>query len=139
MPQHSGKPLVQKLGIKAGERVLVVRGPKDYESLIQPIPGVVILRRSGKGPFDVIHVFATRVRELEADLHRLSAIMRDDGVIWASWPKKSSGVVTDLDDNTVRTLALEIGLVDVKVCAVDDTWSGLKLVRRLRDREVRRR
>jgi hypothetical protein len=134
MPEHSGKLLVQKLGIQAGHSVLVVSGPKDYESLIQPIPQGVTLRRSGKGPFDVIHVFSTRGRALEADLLRLSAMMSDEGMIWASWPRRSSGVATDLDDSAVRGIALRVGLVDVKVCAIDETWSGLKLVRRLTDR-----
>jgi hypothetical protein len=134
MPGYSGKSLGQKLGIKPGHRVLVVSGPKNYKSLIQPIPDGVILRRSGEGRFDVIHVFARETKALEADLRHLEAIMPDDGMIWASWPKKSSGVATDLDENVVRQLALAIGLVDVKVCAVDDTWAGLKLVRRVKDR-----
>jgi hypothetical protein len=87
----------------------------------------------------MIHVFSTRVRELEPELRRLEAMMPDQGMIWVSWPKRSSGVSTDLDENTVRELALKARLVDVKVCAVDETWSGLKLVRRLKDRGARRR
>jgi hypothetical protein len=134
MPGNSGKTLVQKLGIKAGHKVLVVSGPKNYKSLVQPMPEGVRLRRSGGGHFDVIHLFSTRAEVFEAELLRLAAMMPDDGMIWASWPKKSSSVATDLDENTVRELALKIGLVDVKVCAVDETWSGLKLVRRLKDR-----
>jgi hypothetical protein len=139
MPGYSGKSLAQKLGIKAGHRVLVVSGPKDYKSLVQPIPDRVSLRRSGGGRFDIIHLFSSQAKVLEAELRRLAAIMPDDGMIWASWPKKSSGVETDLDENVVRSLALKIGLVDVKVCAVDETWSGLKLVRRVRDRGGSRR
>jgi hypothetical protein len=134
MPGNSGKTLAQKLGIKPGHKVLVVSGPKNYKSLVQPMPEGVRLRRSGDGHFDVIHLFSTRAEVFEAELLRLAAMMPDDGMIWASWPKKSSGVATDLDENTVRELALKIGLVDVKVCAVDETWSGLKLVRRLKDR-----
>lgn len=134
MPGYSGKPLAQKLGIKPGYTVLVVSGPRDYRALIDPVPDRVKIRRSGDGPFAVIHVFSTRAKGLAAKLRRLAAIMPDDGMIWVSWPKKSSGVATDLDENAVRELALAIGLVDVKVCAVDETWSGLKLVRRVRDR-----
>jgi hypothetical protein len=134
MPGYSGKPLTQKLGIKPGFTVLVVSGPRDYRRLIDPVPERVKIRRSGVGPFDVIHVFSTQSKRLAEDLRRMEAIMPDEGMIWASWPKKSSGVGTDLDENAVRELALAIGLVDVKVCAVDDTWSGLKLVRRVRDR-----
>jgi hypothetical protein len=138
MPGSSDKPLAEKLGIKAGYKVLVVSGPKNYRSLIEPIPAGVDLRRSERGRFDVIHVFSTKASALEADLRRLARIMPDDGMIWASWPKKSSGVPTDLNDSVVRRLALKIGLVDVKVCAIDQTWSGLKLVRRVTDRAGRR-
>lgn len=139
MPGYSGKSLADKLGIKAGHRVLVVSGPKGYRSLLGALPDGVSLRRSGSGRFDVIHVFSGQRKALEAELRRLAVIMPDEGMIWASWPKKSSGVATDLDENAVRELALKVGLVDVKVCAVDETWSGLKLVRRLKDRGARRR
>ncbi|HLC02526.1 MAG TPA: DUF3052 family protein [Anaerolineales bacterium] len=137
MPGYSGKPLAQKLGIKAGHKVLVVSGPRDYRSLVEPLPNGVSLRRSGNGPFDMIHVFSKQAQALEPELRRLEVIMPDDGMIWVSWPKKSSGSATDLDENAVREVALRIGLVDVKVCAVDETWSGLKLVRRLKDRADR--
>jgi hypothetical protein len=139
MAGYSRTPLSRKLGIKPGFNVLIIAPPRHYRALLEPLPVGVRLRRSGAGPFDMIHVFSTRVRELEPELRRLEAMMPDQGMIWVSWPKRSSGVSTDLDENTVRELALKARLVDVKVCAVDETWSGLKLVRRLKDRGARRR
>jgi len=139
MAGYSGRSLSQKLGIKPGFRLLVVGPPKHYRSLLDPLPEGVSLRRSGEGPFDMIHLFATRAQTLASELRRLDRIMPDNGMIWVSWPKKSSGAETDIDENTIRQVALKTGLVDVKVCAVDETWSGLKLVRRVKDRQPLRR
>ena len=125
---YSGTPLAKKLGIGAGCRLRLLAAPPNYAALVAPLPaGVRLVRRSGADA-DLIHVFATRRVELERALRSSLAAMRADAVLWVSWPKKSAAVPGDLSENQVRELALPLGLVDVKVCAVDETWSGLKLV-----------
>ncbi|MBA8882359.1 DUF3052 family protein [Dokdonella fugitiva] len=126
---YSGKPVWQKLGLAAERRVLVRHAPSDYAALVGMPPP--LLRLVGpRAAFDLAHVFVTTRAQLAAELAALDARLPDDGTIWVSWPKKSSGVATDVVEDAVREVALPLGLVDVKVCAVDATWSGLKLVRR---------
>jgi hypothetical protein len=133
---YSGTPLPHKLGIKPGHRVLLDAAPPGFESeLLVPLPDdVTVQRRPGRARYDVVVAFrpdtATYVRHLERDIDHTTVA----GSLWIAWPKKASGVVTDLTENVVRRAALDAGVVDVKVCAIDATWSGLKLVRRLKDR-----
>jgi len=125
---YSGTPLVRKLGIREGASVFAVGAPKDYRKLVSPLPeGVRMLARAGRD-MDVIHIFSASRAELEQRVNALLPKLKQDGMIWVSWPKKAAKVPTDVTEDTVREIALPLGLVDVKVCAVDDTWSGLKLV-----------
>jgi hypothetical protein len=131
---YSGTPLARKLGIVAGDDVFLVGAPKDYQELVKPLPdGVRFVARMGKET-DVVHVFATERSKLEKAIAATRAKLKPEGVIWASWPKKSSKVATNITEDTIREIALPMGLVDVKVCAVDDVWSGLKLVIRRENR-----
>jgi hypothetical protein len=125
---YSGTPLAQKLGIKAGCRLYAQSAPADYLELLAPLPARVDLVGHPDATTDVIHVFATRRSVLARALAAARARMRPDAALWASWPKQASGVATDITEDTVRELALPLDLVDIKVCAVDATWSGLKLV-----------
>jgi hypothetical protein len=127
---YSGKPLVQKLGLRPGLSVYVGQGPSHVDQLLAGAPYTTRLPRQ----VDAVLTFHDRRRGLERRLPTLTDHLVPDGMIWVCWPKRASGVPTDLTEDVVRELALAGGLVDVKVCAVDDTWSGLKLVRRLRDR-----
>ena len=125
---YSGTPLAKKLGIKADTRLLPLHAPGEYESLLKPLPpGVRFDRRAGEG-VDIVHVFVTRRAELQRQLSALRRTLRADAAVWVSWPKKSAKVETDITEDTIREVALPLGFVDVKVCAVSDIWSGLKLV-----------
>lgn len=126
---YSGKPAWQKLGLDRAARVLVRGAPHDYATLVGA-PAAALNLVGARAAFDLAHVFADRRETLAAALDALDARLPDDGVLWVSWPKKTSGVATDISEDVVRELALPLGLVDVKVCAIDATWSGLKLVRR---------
>ena len=131
---YSGTPLAQKLGLKPATRAVVLGAPQDYGRLVSPLPpGVRVVSRLPRTA-SFIHCFVKQRSELEQQLPRLARALEDSGKLWVSWPKKSSGVATDVTEAVVRVAALANQLVDVKVCAVDETWSGLKLVRRLRDR-----
>jgi hypothetical protein len=140
MAGYSGTPLAQKLGIKAGARVGVVRPPPDFEVTLGALPAGVVpeVVRRGKQTFDVMICFATRDAEVARDLPALKQRMNPAAGLWMAWPKKTaakaSGVPTDLDENVIRSYGLAAGLVDNKVCAVDGTWSGLRFVIRLSDR-----
>ncbi|MBS0378211.1 MAG: DUF3052 family protein [Proteobacteria bacterium] len=125
---YSGTPLAAKLGIRAGRRVYVSRAPEDYAALLAPLPPDVRFVRRIDARTDLVHLFDTQDARLAASLARAPAAMRADAVIWVSWPKKSSGLPTEVTEDEVRRVALPLGLVDVKVCAVDATWSALKLV-----------
>jgi hypothetical protein len=125
---YSGTPLAKKLGLKAGCRLFLKAAPTHYAQLIAPPPAGLRQVTRIDAETDVIHVFATARRVLERELRQARERMRADAVVWVSWPKKTSGVDTDLSENVVRAVALPMGLVDIKVCAVDDTWSGLKLM-----------
>ena len=130
---YSGKPVWQKLGLAAHLRVRVLHAPGDYAALVGLAPEALQLA-GPRAPFDLAHLFADRAAELAHALDRLAASLPAGGVIWVSWPKKAAKVPTDITEDTVRELALPLGLVDVKVCAVDAVWSGLKLVWRREQR-----
>jgi len=123
MAGYSGTPLLKKLGIKVGDRVLVKNAPAAIPEELAAIPKVRVIR-----DLDVALLFATSIPQFNAGFAALSSALRPDGAIWAAWPKKSSGMQTDLTENGIRGAALKTPFVDVKVCAIDDTWSGLKLV-----------
>ena len=134
MADYSGTPLPGKLGIKPGARVFAVDAPKIYQTLISPLPAKAALVSTFDDTVDVVHVFVTRKVDLLLFLKTAISKMRRDAAIWVSWPKKVSGMSTDVTENTIREVALPLGFVDIKVCAVDDTWSGLKLVIRKENR-----
>jgi hypothetical protein len=129
---YSGTPLVDKLGIKPGARLQFVTEPRDFAGLLGGLPDGT--RIASRGSLDFAMLFVKARSELEKRFARLRDRLEPNGMLWVAWPKKASGVETDLTEGIVRTFGLESGLVDVKVCAVDDTWSGLKFVRRLKDR-----
>jgi hypothetical protein len=133
---YSGTPLVAKLGIKAGSSIAIVGAPRGYSAVLGPLPVGVVRRASieGREPFDLIHAFVRRSAQLGGIFRAAKRALKKNGALWMSWPKKSSGAPTDLDENVIRHAGLAHGLVDVKVCAVDETWSGLKFVYRLSDR-----
>jgi hypothetical protein len=138
MAGYSGTPLAKKLGIKSGSRVFLSKAPKNYASLVAPLPdGVQMGARIG-ATTDLVHLFVTSRHDLERTLRRALTKSRSDASIWVSWPKKSSGVPTDITEDTIRAVALPMGLVDIKVCAVDEVWSGLKLVVRKAHRKDNR-
>jgi len=132
---YSGKPLAQKLGIREGDALAFLNAPDGYDRLLGELPAGVTVAQELKGQYDFIQVFATRRTNLERELPILKAKLKQGGMIWVSWPKASSGLQTNLSDRVVREVGLKNGLVDVKVCAVDDSWSALKFVRRLSDRK----
>jgi hypothetical protein len=124
---YSGKPVWMKLGIASELRVLTCNAPDAYAALIG-LREADLTRAAPRGAFDLAHVFATSSAKLAAELKTLSKRLPAQGVIWVSWPKKAAKVATDITEDTVREIALPMGLVDVKVCAIDEVWSGLKLV-----------
>jgi hypothetical protein len=125
---YSGTPLAKKLGIKAGSKVLLAGAPAALQELLAPLPeGVAFVRKAGE-QVDVAHVFATDRAALATQLAHMRDALRPDAILWISWPKKASKVATTVTEDVIRELALPMGWVDVKVCAVDETWSGLKLV-----------
>ena len=128
MAGYSGTPLIKKLGLSAGVVAFVRNEPPSYWDWLSPLPeGVVVKKRMAPG-LSFVHVFVKSASELKREVLAARKALTPGGMIWVSWPKKSSGVVTDLDENVIRDFALKNGLVDVKVCAVDEVWSGLKLV-----------
>ena len=128
MAGYSGTPLVKKLGIREGFKILLINAPPDYRTLIAPLPAEVSFITSANSATNFVHAFATRRLELTRLLPSLRRKLPHDALIWVSWPKKSSKVPTDVTESTIREVALPLGFVDVKVCAVTDVWSGLKLV-----------
>jgi hypothetical protein len=132
MVGYSGTPLSKKLGLKPGLRAFLQGTPADHESLFAELDHAKGLR----GPLDYLHMFEVDRAALAKALPKFAAAMDDAGMLWISWPKKASGRATSLDENAVRELGLAAGLVDVKVCAVDGVWSGLKFMRRLADRSA---
>jgi hypothetical protein len=134
MAGYSGTPLPQKLGIKPGNRVAILRAPDGLHKSLRPLPEDTVLRTRARGSVDVILFFVKRRAELERRIARLMSALRPTGGLWIAWPKRSSEIPTDITEDAVRDVALPLGLVDNKVCAIDDTWSGLRLVIRLENR-----
>ncbi len=127
-PGYSGTPLARKLGIAPGSEVLVVGAPTEYRQWLEPLPpGVTFAGKAGKGT-SLVHLFLRERADLAAHLVRLRATLDPQVAVWVSWPKKASKVPTSITEDVVRELALPVGYVDIKVCAVSDIWSGLKLV-----------
>ena len=131
---YSGTPLVRKLGIKPQARLGLISAPEDFLVLLGELPEDVSVRSRARGPLDVIVAFFLDRSELVRRLPALKAALDQAGGLWIAWPKRASGVATDVTENVVRELGLAAGLVDNKICAIDGTWSGLRLVYRLRDR-----
>ena len=125
---YSGTPLPAKLGLKAGMTVLLVGAPPGYDETLQPWPDGLRFVASASAAVGLVQAFHTRRTELAADLRRFRQVLAPDAVLWVSWPKKASKVPTDITEDVIRELALPLDWVDVKVCAVDAVWSGLKLV-----------
>jgi hypothetical protein len=139
MAGYSGTPLAKKLGIKEGQRVALVAAPDGFDDTLGELPPVALQRGlAGSAPLDVIVLFVMRRADLEKQLPRVRKRMADAAGFWVAWPKKASGVATDMTEDVVRAVALPTGLVDNKVCAIDDTWSGLRLVIRLSERAKKR-
>lgn len=133
MAGYSGTPLPRKLGIKEGHKVVVLGAPDGFA-----LDGVEFGTSLGKSPANVIVAFFTRAKDVAARFQKIASSLDPAGGFWVAWPKKSSGMATDLDENRIRDIGLEVGLVDNKVCAIDDTWSGLRFVVRVADRPKKR-
>jgi hypothetical protein len=129
---YSGTPLVAKLGLKAGARMQLVSAPADFGETLGRMPEG--LKAMTRGTLDFAMLFVIAKSEMKKQFPALRDRLESNGTLWVAWPKKASGVETDLSEGLVRSIGLEAGLVDVKVCAVDNIWSGLKFVRRLKDR-----
>jgi hypothetical protein len=138
MAGYSGTPLVKKLGFKEGFQAALVNAPKDFEKELAPLPGNVTFS-AGNLPkaLDLIILFVDSQKMLTQQFPKLARKLSQNGMLWIAWPKKASSITTDLSDNSVRHIGLAAGLVDVKVCAINDIWSGLKFVYRLEDRKPR--
>ena len=134
MTGYSGTPLAAKLGIKPGMTMRAVHAPRDYARLLAPLPDGARVSSGAIGRSDIVHHFSTRKDELRRSLRAYRKALDAATPVWVSWPKKSAGVATDITEDTIRALALPLGFVDVKVCAVSDVWSGLKLVVRRGER-----
>jgi Protein of unknown function (DUF3052) len=135
---YSGTPLARKLGIKEGQSVALLGAPDGFEATLEGLPDRVTLRTAARGTNEVLVSFHTARADLERRLPTLLKAMDVDGGLWVAWPKKASGVPTDITEDTVREVALPLGLVDTKVCAIDDTWSGLRIVWRRERRDQHR-
>jgi hypothetical protein len=131
---YSGRPLVDKLGINAGTRIAILDAPRGYRTTLGKLPAGVQVVSAARGVLPFIHLFVVSRAIFQRKLPALLEALAPDGTLWVSWPKQASGVETDITEDVVRAVALPTGLVDVKVAAIDDVWSGLKLVRRLRNR-----
>ena len=128
MAGYSGTPLAKKLGFKEGHRIRVTGTPEKYLELVDPRPQDVTISSRITTNIDIWHFFTSSSSQLQSSLPARMTAIHPDGAIWISWPKKSSGVPSSVTEDTIRSIALPLGLVDIKVCAVDATWSGLKLV-----------
>jgi hypothetical protein len=131
---YSGTPLVKNLGIKPGYIISLINEPLYYFDLVADMPSGVQIIKDKNLKKDFIHFFIKQQSELLTQLPQLKTEIKPGGMIWVSWPKKASGIITDIAEDTIRNYAISIGLVDVKVCAVDEVWSGLKLVIPVKDR-----
>lgn len=134
MAGYSQTPLIKKLGIKPGARVIFINEPVSIYKAFGQVPTGIKTTKKLTGGFDYIHFFAMDNESLSAFFKSVKKFLKKDGALWISWPKKSSGINTDLNENAIREAGLKNGLVDVKVAAIDDTWSGLKFVYRVKDR-----
>jgi hypothetical protein len=134
MAGYSKTPLAQKLGIKAGTTVAALAAPPRYRKWLAPLPEGVSFKEKATTGSAFVHLFVAERGTLEKELKRLRELLADAGVLWVSWPKKLSGVATDVTEDVIRDVCLPLGFVDVKVCAVDETWSGLKLMIRRENR-----
>lgn len=133
MAGYSGTPLVKKLGIKSGFNIALVNAPSGFANVLD-LPSDVTINSRSREPLDFAQLFVKSEKELKTRFSEYKKRLNASGMLWVSWPKKSSGVTTDLSEGIVRAIGLAAGLVDVKICAVDDVWSGLKFVFRLKDR-----
>jgi len=131
---YSGTPLAKKLGLKPPLKLLTINAPKEYKSWLGELPAGVKLVMKARNPIEAAHVFATESAFLDATLSKLRHELQQDGFVWVSWPKRSSKVQTDITEDTIREIALPLGFVDIKVCAVSEVWSELKLVIRKSER-----
>jgi hypothetical protein len=131
---YSGTPLAKKLGIRSGDTVVLLGAPEAFEVELEGLPDGVRLRRRAGGKPEVVLLFTTQARDLERRFERLARSVWPDGSLWVAWPKRSSGVQTDLDENRLRDVGLPVGVVDNKVCAISDVWSGLRFVWRKENR-----
>ena len=138
MAGYSGTPLVKKLGIKEGARVALINAPEEFQQTLGELPDDVNFVKPATKALDLILFFVLSERILLRDFSKLAQRLTSNGMIWIAWPKKSSEVPTDLTFERVQRIGLDAGLVDVKICAIDDTWSGLKFVYRLKDRGSRK-
>ncbi len=128
MAGYSGTPLAKKLGIQEGMSVATLGAPREYRAWLAPLPPAVRFTAKPAAAVDLVHVFATKRTELTTTLKSCRKALAPDATVWVSWPKQASKVPTDITEDTIRDVALPMGFVDVKVCAVSDVWSGLKLV-----------
>jgi hypothetical protein len=133
--EHPLKSLAQKLGLRPGYRIFVLNSPRDYRILLGELPENAVLVDELRGPFDLIPLFVEERKELEKDFPALKRELSKSGGLWVSWPKRSSKIETDLNENVVRDIGLVNGLVDVKIASIDENWSGLKFVYRVKDRK----
>lgn len=125
---YSGTPLAKKLGLRESSHVLLVGAPENFVSLLEPLPAGVVFESRASASVDIAHIFVTRKEDLTKQLTAFRGSLKPDAVLWVSWPKKAARVVTTVTEDTIREIALPLGFVDVKVCAIDEIWSGLKLV-----------
>jgi hypothetical protein len=132
---YSGTPLARKLGIRPNEKLIALNAPENYVSLLEGLPEGVTFSNRAATKANFVHLFVRQRSDLEKRLRELRTKLDDAGILWISWPKKASKVATDITEDTIRAVALPLGFVDVKVCAVDETWSGLKLMIRRKERK----
>ena len=135
MAGYSGTPLPKKLGVKPNQRIALVNAPNDFAKVLGRLPENAAIVKRLEAPLDLVLLFVDREQTLVKQFPILANKLRSNGMIWVAWPKKSSGVATDLVFEKVQRIGLDCGLVDVKICAVDDVWSGHKFVIRLKDRK----
>jgi hypothetical protein len=134
MAGYSGTPLARKLGLKEGQRIALYNAPAEVPSLLGPVPPGISWRSDLRPALDGVLLFAPMAATLDAAIGAAAAALTPAGMLWVAWPKRAAKVATDLTEDRVRAYGLAVGLVDVKVCAISDVWSGLKFLRRLRDR-----
>jgi hypothetical protein len=138
MAGYSATPLIKKLGLNPGQVAVVVNPPHNYGKLLGKLPAGTVLADRATSGCQFVHLFSRRRADLTKQLRRFRAKIADTGILWVSWPKKSAKVPTDITEDVIRALALPLGFVDTKVCAVDETWSGLKLMIRRQNRKPRK-